>query len=563
MGFAYRLRLNGAFSINLRFCVVDRSQVAKHEEMKVNFAPNAAPFLIGCLLVLLGGCQPKSDPPVLQAPEISNQIPRLRALDFKPFEKTMATVSEARIREIADLLQRATIPDLQEQMKQGKVSSEELTSVCLLRIQRLDARLRSYIELNQHCLEDAKAADRARKAGQAIGPLHGIPINVKDNIGTVLPLHTTVGAEILLDHSPSQDAAIVTQLRKAGAVILGKASLSELAGTLTTEPPGYNAVSGIGVNPYGETFPVSGSSSGSAISVSAGLAVVSVGTETSGSLISPASMNGVVAMKPSLGLVSGQGIVPLIRYQDSAGPIARNVTDAALLLAEMDLEQTDYLTALKPDALSGVKVGVLRSAIQKEKGPWLSRIDEGLRVAKAVSLDVEESFESKPNLLPVIFLGLSRDTVGYMKAAGLPVSTIADLKAYNLAKPDTRMPRGQNMIDLGAQILKAIVEESHIAETELGDDFEQAALAVREEAAALLAKTFADHQVEVLVSLSNQHSELYAPAGYPAITVPLGLNPDGAPNGVTFVGKRGDDVRLIAFAYAFEQATRLRVPPPL
>ena len=561
MGFTYRLRLNGSFSIKLRFCVVDRSPVAKHEEMKVNFAPNAAPFLLGCLLVLLGGCQPKSDPQVLPAPEISSQIPRLRALDFKTFEKTMAKVSEAQIHEIADLLQRATIPELQEQMKQGKVSSEELTSVCLLRIQRLDARLRSYIELNPQCLEDAKAADRARKAGQGIGPLRGIPINLKDNIGTVLPLHTTVGAEILLNHSPSQDAAIVAQLRKAGAVILGKASLSELAGALTTEPPGYNAVSGIGVNPYGETFPVSGSSSGSAISVSAGLAVVSVGTETSGSLISPASMNGVVAMKPSLGVVSGQGIVPLIRYQDSAGPIARNVTDAALLLAEMDLQQTDYLAALKPDALSGVKVGVLRSAIQKEKGPWLSRIDEGLRVAKAMSLDVEDTFGHQPNLLPAIFLGLSHETIGYMKSAGLPVSTLADLQAYNLAKPEMRMPRGQNMIDLGAQILNAVAAESHIAEANLGNDLKKAALAVREEAAALLAKTFADHQVEVLVSLSNLHSQVYATAGYPAITVPLGLSPDGAPNGVTLIGKRGDDARLLAFAYAFEQATRLRVPP--
>lgn len=296
------------------------------------------------------------------------------------------------------------------------------------------------------------------------------------------------------------------------------------------------------------------------------MTMVSVGTETSGSLISPCSMNGVVGMKPSWGVVSGDGVVPLIRFQDSAGPVARSVVDAAVLLAAMDRGGADYAGGLDSKALEGVAVGVLRSGIlakgdAAQQAEWLVRIDEGLRRAKAVRRDVGETFESKPELLPVIFLGLSQDTVGYMSDAGMPVRTVADLKAYNEASPDTRVPRGQNMLDLAARVLAGMVKETGTAEGGLGAMYEEAGLEARAGAAALLAKTFDEHEVEVLVSLSNAHSDVYATAGYPAITVPLGLNQGGAPNGVTLIGKAGDDAKLLAYAYAFEQATRYRRAP--
>ncbi len=492
------------------------------------------------------------------------EIPRLRELSFAFLTDDHPLPGEERTAQITALIKEATVLEVQAALTAGTVTSEELTGYYLNRIRRHDGLLRSYMEVNPRCLEEARAADRLRKEGKVLGPLHGIPLNVKDNIGTAAPMHTTAGAEILLHHAPARDAALVRQLREAGAVILGKASLSELAGVLTTNPLGYNAVSGIGVNPHGRQLSVSGSSSGSGISVSACLTMLSVGTETSGSLISPAAANGVVAMKPSQGLVSGEGIVPLIRYQDSAGPVARSVTDAAVLLAAIDTGEADYAAGLDAGALAGVSVGVLRQDITGPENPgrqadWLDLMDEGLGKAKAVSCGV--TLEGKIELLPLIFLGLAHDTIGYLADAGAPVKTLADLQAYNEAKPEIRIPRGQNILQWGSTALTTFYKEEGLKEDGLAKAYEDMALKTRESAAAILAKAFAGNSVQVLVSLANTHSELYATAGYPAITVPLGLNKDGVPNGITFIGQRGADAKLLAYAFAFEQATRYRVTP--
>jgi len=514
-------------------------------------------------LLLLAQATPASEPP----PPPPQQTPRLRELDFAPFTTALQSLSQERITTLYALLLEATIPDLQLALTAGKVTSEELTLFFLHQIQLQDETLRSYIELNPRCLEQARAADHLRRTTGTQSPLHGIPINLKDNIATAAPLHTTVGTERLLHHSPKQDAALVKQLREAGAIILGKTSLSELAGMLTSKPPGSNAITGRGINPYHPSLPVSGSSSGSAISTTAYLTTASIGTETSGSLISPAASNGLVALKPTPGLVSGDGIVPLIRFQDTAGPIARQVTDAALLLSVIDSTEIDYASHLKPDALADVPVGILRSSLIASEPTastsyWLDLIDQGLRQAKAIPHDLDETFATKPSLFPVLSLGLSVDTLGYFRAAGAPIQTLAELQAYNLAQPETRIPRGQNIVDLAVQVMTSLTTESGLAEPALAPLYEQAALDLRQTSAALLAQTFADHQVALLISLSNTHSTLYATAGYPAITIPLGLDSNGTPNGVTFIGKPGQDAQLLGYAYAFEQATRLRSPPP-
>ena len=511
---------------------------------------------------------PQQDPPVKTdaTPSVHTPLPRLRQLDFAPFVRDLEKIAPVRLTALHDLVREATLTDIQSALKAGQCTSEELTLLFLSRIQRYDESLRSYLELNPRCLEEAREADRRRAAGQGRGPLDGIPLNLKDNIGTAAPLHTTAGAEILLNHSPARDATVTRRLREGGAVILGKASLSELAGSLTTEPPGYNAISGIGVNAYRNGLPVSGSSSGSAISISAGLTVISVGSETSGSLISPGSCNGVVAMKPSLGVVSGDGVVPLIRFQDSAGPMARNVSDAAILLGVMDEKNTDYAAGLKPNALEGVATGVLRASLtgadpSRETREWLRRMDEGLSKAKAAVCEVPDTFAAKPRILPLIFLGLQVDTLGFIASTGSPMKTIAALQAYNAAKPETRIPRGQNLIDLGAQLMPPLLKELGATEETLPKAYEALALKLRQEMATLLDQAFASARVEVLVSLGGSHSELYATAGYPAITVPLGLGQDGTPNGVTLIGKPGKDADLLAYAYAFEQATPYRVSP--
>lgn len=518
--------------------------------------------LVACLLA---GCERSAPAPPPDA--LSTNLPRLRELDFSPFDDALDRIGKRRFAKIDALVRASDVAEVQSALAAGKLTSEELALFFLDRIRRHDETLRSYLELNPRALEEAREADRLRAGGEVKGPLHGIPLSVKDNIATAAPMHTTAGAEILLDHVAPVDAAVVRRLREAGAVILGKASLSELAGTLTTDPPGYNAIGGFGVSPYRHDLPVSGSSSGSAIATSARLAMFSIGTETSGSLISPGASNGVVAMKPSLGLVSGEGIVPLIRFQDSAGPLARSVADAALLLGAIAETEVDYTAALDADALEGVAVGVLRKAIlaKEDHAPfWLGRIDKGLAQAKARPQDLDETFADKPELFPVICLGLSEETLAYFKTAGAPVEGLADLQAYNLAEPERRIPRGQNVVDLAVRVLNAIREDAGtLDDAEFSKLYEQAALSARAGMADLLARCFEEGEVDLLVSFHNGHSDLYATAGYPAITVPLGLDADGAPGGVTFIARPGEDAKLLAMAHAFEQATRYRVEPGL
>jgi amidase len=288
-----------------------------------------------------------------------------------------------------------------------------------------------------------------------------------------------------------------------------------------------------------------------------------VGTETSGSLIAPASFNGVVGMKPSRGVVSGDGIVPLVRHQDSAGPLARCVEDAALLLAAMAVERVPV--DLRPDALHGVTVGVLRADILAQKSAYentadnpeiLERISTGLSATGALPVDVElalpevrEGFDA--SFTRVVLGGLAHDTMGYLTAAGAPATTIDALQAYNLKEPRRRMPKGQFLLGLAVLLAPD------------ADGYETAALEHRQQAEEILAATFTGSGAEVLASLTNLHSAFYATAGYPAITVPLGVRADGMPVGVALIGKPGTDGQLLGYAYAFEQATRLRVPPSL
>jgi amidase len=492
--------------------------------------------------------------------------PRLRDLDFSPFRSDLQLFSPGRMEQIDAMVRGATIPTIEAAFDRGILTSVELTLFFLARIERYDDLLRSYIELNPAALVEARAADALRAQGGPHGPMLGIPVSIKDNIETAGPMHTTGGAEILLDHVAGQDADVVAQLRHAGAVILGKASLSELAGTVISAP-GVNAISGAGINPYGASYDVWGSSSGSAIATSAYLAMASVGTETSGSLIAPASANGVVAMKPGQDVISTAGVIPLVHYQDSPGPVARTVTDVAVLLGVIDRRDVEYAARLDPGALDGVHVGVLREDIasmpEDASGNELAlaRIDAGLKAANAIAEDIPHV--NYPDITAAIVLGFAFETMNYLSAAGAPVRSVADLQAYNEAMPARRIPFGQDYVDSGVIALDLILRDAGVGRTSLDKLLAAEALRDRAESQAALEQAFAMTGVEVLVSLSNLHSELYATAGYPAVTVPLGFRQTGAPTGVTLIGKKGGDAQLLAYAYAFEQATRFRVDPPL
>ncbi|MFN8622071.1 MAG: amidase family protein [Chloroflexota bacterium] len=500
--------------------------------------------------LLLGTAVTYAKPPV-----------RRRALDLAPFRDALAGWAPDRDAAVGRLLTGADITRIGGLLAAGELTAEELALHHLARIARLDPVLHAIIELDPTALDQARAADARRREGAVRGPLDGIPVTVKDNIETAGPMHTTAGAMALIDHVAHADAPIVTALRSAGAALLGKTNLSELAGAVS-RLDGLSAVGGRTVNPHGRKLPPGGSSSGSAAAVAAGLCVVSVGTETSGSLLAPASFDGVVGMKPSRDLVSGAGIIPLVRFQDSAGPLARSVADAAALLEV--LAGRPLGAELADPSLAGVRVGVLRADVLAQKSPLedtsdnagvLARITEGFAKAGATVTDVtlvaEPSFAAfEGDFTKVVVGGLTHDTMAYLAAAGAPATTVAQLHAYNRRKPRLRMPGGQLFLDIAVTM-------------DLSPDaYEAAAMTARERATAILDGTFAATGADVLVSVSNRHSALYATAGFPAISVPAGLRASGMPVGVTIIGKVGEDAALLRVAAAFEAATKLRVTPP-
>jgi amidase len=526
-----------------------------------------------CVFVAAGaGCAAPQATPATPADPAAPTAARLRPLDWSPFAASLAGVSAERTAAIDALMATATTVDVQAAMKGGALTAEDLTLYFLSRTRQHDERLRSYLELNPRALDEARASDARRRAGTLLGPLDGIPVSLKDNIETAAPLHTTAGAEILLDNVAAKDAPLVAQLRAGGAVILGKANLSEFAGVITFGPlnGGFTAVGGATVNPHGR-YPTSGSSSGSAVGVAASLAMVSVGSETSGSLIGPSAWNGVVGMKPSRSLVNGAGVVPLVLYNDSPGPVGRNVTDVAALLDAIDTVSVNYVAGLRADALDGVTVGVLSTdiAANPDNTPLLQGASASLAALGArlrpATLAPTPAWGRYETFLTYLSGGIRYDMMPYVAARSRTVKTVEDLMAYNAADASRRIPSGQELLELLAPPSAGLS----------GADYAALAARLRQAATDTLEATFRKTGADVLVSFETTHSELYATAGYPAITVPLGLRVRGSvlhqaklssvgmPAGITFIGKPGEDAKLLAYAYAFEQATNLRVQPVL
>lgn len=492
---------------------------------------------------------------------------RLRELDFSPFEKALAGFSPDRAGKVEAIVKDADIATVQAAMQSGNLTSEELTLYFLSRIKKYDDTLRTMIELNPDALTQAQAADKLRKDRKATSAMLGIPVTLKDNIETTGPLHTAGGSEILLNYVPTADASFVKQLREAGAVILGKANLSELAGGVNIIPPGFSAVGGLTVNPHGD-FSAGGSSSGSAAGTAAYLTMASVGSETAGSLIIPASWNGVVGMYPGKGVVDGANVIPLIKNNDSAGPIGRSVRDVATLLGVIDTKDVDYTTGLDAKALNGVNAGFLKTDVLAYPASALENTADNASVAQLIEKSLSgaganvSDIELKPDgigaqldaaLGTLIAGGVRHDMVPYLVAAGAPIKTLEDLAAYNAKEPKTRIPLGQSTIDLA---LSAEPMKDPKA-------YQDTVAKIKAAATAVLDAAFADNKADVLVSLNNYHSALYATANYPAISVPLGLRADGMPVGAVLIGKPGGEAKLLSYAYALEQATKLRVDPDL
>lgn len=484
------------------------------------------------------------------------------------------------------LVEERSITDLQADMTAGRTTSEAITRAYLERIRTIDPKLHSVIATNPQALTQARALDAERRAGRVRGPLHGVPILLKDNIEAA-ELPTTAGSLALKDNRTNRDAPLTARLREAGAVILGKTNLSEWANIRSRDSiSGWSAVGGQTRNPYALDRNACGSSSGSGVATAASLAAAAVGTETNGSVVCPAAVNGVVGVKPTVGLVSRTHVVPISGSQDTAGPMARTVEDAALLLhalagsdpadpvtAAADTRRADYAATLKPDALQGKRIGVLR--YQAGFDPETDAVfDQALRALTAAGATLVEIAAPPAGYatggadeFEVLKIELKRDLNAYLASTppNVTTRTLADLIAFNDRTPAETPYFGQDVF---------VAAEA----TSVGADY-----AARREANRLrngpngIDKLMADNKVDALVAPTTSPawpidpvngdnypgggaSRMAAVAGYPHVTVPMG-QVRGLPVGLSFTGEAWSEAKLLGFAYAFEQRTKARKPP--
>ena len=511
-------------------------------------------------------------------------------LDFTPFTSVLQAYSPEQAAGRETLLRGKTILELQALMESGQLSSVDLVAYYLERIQRYDVdKLNSVLELNPQALEIAKTLDDERAAGNVRGPLHGIPVLLKDNIATGDQLHTAAGAAVMLDWDPERDAFLVGQLRDSGAIILGKANLSEWANWMgSCMPNGFSANGGQTQNPYGpfETF---GSSSGSAVAVAADLTTVSIGSETQGSIISPAGINSVVALKTSRGLVSRDFIIPLFPAQDVPGPIGRSVTDVAVLLSAMTgvdvndpetanasgLAGTDFTQFLSAEAIADLRVGLpvwndeafaayfsdlgvedvdaqakLRQELEAQNQVQRA-IGETLKQAGVTVVEIPSTaLPKRLDIVPVLTHGFKLAINQFLSDLGddAPVASLEEIIAFNKQDLANRAPYEQDHLeDSQSSVLTA-------------EEFERMVQKNQQTARERIDGLFAQSGIDVVVSDLRQ---LYAPAGYPALTVPMGYADDGKPQDVVFVGGFLSEPQLLAVGFAYEQTAQARIAPDL
>lgn len=495
-------------------------------------------------------------------------------------------------------LEEATVEQLQQWMQSGRYTSRRLVDLYLERIERIDRSgpmLRSIIEINPDARAIADALDAERKSTGPRGPLHGIPIVIKDNIDTADHMMTTAGSLALEGSIAARDAFVVERLRKAGVVILGKTNLSEWANFRSTKSTsGWSGRGGQVKNPYVLDRNACGSSSGTGAAVAANLAAVGVGTETDGSIVCPSSVSALVGIKPTVGLVSRSGIIPISHSQDTAGPMARTVADAAALLTAMTgldsrdaatkrapsiakgaQGQMDYFSALKADALKGARIGVARKRYFGYS-PSADRLIEAAlaemkkRGATIVDpADIPTGGKLDDCELEILEYEFKADLNAYLGALppAAKVHSLADLIAFNEREREREMPYfGQELLEsaqkkgpLTSPGYKRAVTTCQSNARTLGID----AVMARLKLDALVAPTGSPSWPTDLINgdhFLGASSTPAAVAGYPSITVPAG-DVRGLPVGLSFIGRPWSEARLIALAYAFEQATHHRRPP--
>ena len=483
-------------------------------------------------------------------------------INIEQFRNELEKMDNTKFEKIEKLVANANIKDIQEMYNTKKLTCEELVTYYLKRIEKYDInKLNSIMELNPDAIKIAREKD----SGDKTGKLYGIPITLKGNIGTADKMHTTAGAYALKDSILDKDSFVAQKLREEGAIILGKTNLSEWANYMSDNSSnGYSALGGQTHNAYGK-YDVGGSSSGSASSVASGFSVASIGTETAGSMVYPSSQNSVVGIKPSIGVVSRDRIIPIVEAQDTAGIVARNVEDSALILESIsgydknDIEtkegekyKENYSKNIEENSINGVKVAVIKpSSPRKEENEILDRVTKELENMGAVVTKTAFSKEvTDIDMSKALEVGFKYDINKYLKIAKVQgINNLNDIVEFNKKDLDNRAPYGQELLE------KSLEDKTTI------EEYEKLINNNREKAGKEIDDVLKN--ADVIVSLSNQISQVYAPAGYPALTVPAGYKSTGEPIGVTFVGSKFQEGKLIKIANVYEDNTKHRKEPNL
>lgn len=474
----------------------------------------------------------------------------------------------------------ATILDIQSALESGEITSKNLVLMYLDRIANHDKNgltINSVLEINPDVLFIAEALDTERALQGPRGPMHGIPILLKDNINTGDKMHTSAGSLALANSFAGEDAYIVTQLRKSGAIILGKANMTEFANFMTNGmPSGYSSRGGQVLNPYNISTPTGGSSAGSAVAVACNFCTVSIGTETSGSILNPSNLGSIVGIKPTVGLVSRTGILPLSNSQDTAGPMARTVTDATILLntivgrdeqdastgTSLGKQQGDYSVFLDKNGLNGARIGIPRDyyfeELTDEQLDIFNHAVEVMRQQGAIIIDPANIPTAREIVYSSVVLNEFKTSLNAYLAQlgpGAPMRTLKDIIDYNHAHPIETLKYGQSTL-LEAEYTSSgtLTEPQYILDraTDLRLCKEQGIDVVMKE-----------HRLDALLFPADFGARITSRSGYPSIVVPAGYTSAGAPFGVTFSAQAFCEPQLLKLAYSFEQHSSIRKAPSL
>ena len=484
---------------------------------------------------------------------------------FEPFEADLARFSEEDYLNLAPYLLEKDIPTIQESVKNRILSYEQIALFYLYRIRKFESdstkALYSIITLNPNIIEEAREKDRSPREHDNYS-LYGLPVLLKDNINTA-GMPTTAGAVALMDNSNTDDAFIVKKLKEKGALILGKTNLSEWAYYFCTGCPlGYSAIGGQTLNPYGrKQFETGGSSSGSGVSAAANYAVVTVGTETSGSILSPSSKNAVVGLKPTIGVLSRTGIVPISSSFDTPGPMTKSVTDTAILLDAMLGEDTDdvttqgvqyekeYLSGLSKATLVGKRFGVMNYLLQDS---IFKLTVERLKNAGAEIVYYDRLLLDYNDFRIALTAEMKKDLPAYISLYADPsvdVETVSDVVNFNQLDSIKRAPYNQGIFD------------RIVADTTSAKRLEYILADLNSKGRRFFEEPMNEYNLDAVLSINNYNAVNAAVGKFPCLTVPMGYSEAGEPKNLTFISKPFSEKKLIELGYAFEKLVKVRKAP--